>query len=580
MLLLPSRRSFRRPSGVPRLNLGSQFAPNLKGWFVPGPWGARNFAAVNPLELAVSGTVSIAGNPQGGLAAQVTASNSGYRATTPDGLKLQAYSANGGQGITLALWMRFLGTPTDLATLGGVSYNSTVGSPYYVYAMDTGTTRVPRYHASTNGGLLTITGSTVATGVDTLLVLIVRNTSPISIVGYQNGVQVASGSGSVTLQQYDSTSQVAIGDFWTTVGRNPNMLGWDMGIWAEEFSAGKVAALYDPATRWDLYWQPSRRAYFQVGGAGYTLTAGTGAFSLTGVAAGVTAQRKLTADAQSYTLTGVAASLSYGRTMTADVGAFTLTGVATGLTAARKLTADAQSYALTGVAAGLTAARSLSASVGAFTLSGVDAGLSYSGATGYTLTAAAGAFVLTGVAAGLVAARSLATSTASFTLTGNSASFSPTMEEFVDEWLRISRAYHVQAASYRKDDQTTEGNAAIADALSYRNLAVVADPTFTAPAWADERTPHAQYMAFYATFPDGGGASLSITDLIAQARQFHLDGITAKQQRSTTRAVAAWTKAYDALVAAHALDSTHAGSEWTTIDYDALITFYAAQGIP
>jgi lysophospholipase L1-like esterase len=59
---------------------------------------------------------------------------------------------------------------------------------------------------------------------------------------------------------------------------------------------------------------------------GYTLTAAAGAFTLTGVAAGLKATRVLTAAAGTFTETGRAANLLYGRKVAAGTGAFVLTG--------------------------------------------------------------------------------------------------------------------------------------------------------------------------------------------------------------------------------------------------------------
>lgn len=155
----------------------------------------------------------------------------------------------------------------------------------------------------------------------------------------------------------------------------------------------------------------------------YTMTAGTGAFTLTGVAAGLTAQRKLTAATGSFALTGVAAGLYAGRKLVADVGAFTLTGVAAGLLAVRKLVAEAGSFVLTGIDAALNKGVRMTASVGAFALTGQDAGLY----VGRKLTCTTGSFTLTGIDADLVYASgptnyTLTASCGVFTLTGIDAS--------------------------------------------------------------------------------------------------------------------------------------------------------------
>lgn len=138
------------------------------------------------------------------------------------------------------------------------------------------------------------------------------------------------------------------------------------------------------------------------GAASYTLVADRGAFTYSGVAAGLRAARKLVSAQGTYALTGQAAGLKRGLRIVSNQG----------------------SYSLTGNAAGVVAARKLSAAQGSYSLTGIDATLTYTpAAAAYTLTADAGSYSLTGVAAGLVAKRMLVASPGSYALTGRSAGF-------------------------------------------------------------------------------------------------------------------------------------------------------------
>lgn len=58
----------------------------------------------------------------------------------------------------------------------------------------------------------------------------------------------------------------------------------------------------------------------------YSLTAETGAFTLTGIAVGLVAHRLLALAVGAFTLTGVAVTFAYGKTLLASVGSFALTG--------------------------------------------------------------------------------------------------------------------------------------------------------------------------------------------------------------------------------------------------------------
>src|SRR5512139_1929991 len=155
-------------------------------------------------------------------------------------------------------------------------------------------------------------------------------------------------------------------------------------------------------------------------GGGYTLTAATGTFTLTGNATGLIAARSLTADRAQFTLTGNATGLNVGRKLTADFAAFTLTGYDAGLTysgGAAVLTAERGQFTLTGNATGLVAARKLTADAAALTLTGNAAALNY----GKTLTAARGQFTLTGQDVAFGRTYVLTADPAAFTLTGRDA---------------------------------------------------------------------------------------------------------------------------------------------------------------
>lgn len=131
----------------------------------------------------------------------------------------------------------------------------------------------------------------------------------------------------------------------------------------------------------DLYNSGNGRDYAYItGGASYTLAAAAGTFTETGVAAALTAQRRLTASAGSYALTGVATSLTLARKLTAAAAAFTHTGQAATLRAARSLTAGAGTFALTGIAATFRRALRLATEVRTYTLTGIAAVLDYSNA--------------------------------------------------------------------------------------------------------------------------------------------------------------------------------------------------------
>lgn len=75
--------------------------------------------------------------------------------------------------------------------------------------------------------------------------------------------------------------------------------------------------------------------------AAFALAAAAGSLALSGVDAGLGAQRLVTAAVGAFTFTGVSASVVAVRTATAETGTFSLSGNAAAITATRTLTASA-----------------------------------------------------------------------------------------------------------------------------------------------------------------------------------------------------------------------------------------------
>lgn len=215
---------------------------------------------------------------------------------------------------------------------------------------------------------------------------------------YLNGVQSASAALTGSVQR--NTGALLRSAFWN--GSAPNFRLYAAAVTNRCMGAAEVADKFGcVADAWANLFEPQRIWVPVSAAAGaYSLTAETGAFTLTGNAAGLAASRQLAAAAGSFALAGIDAGLKRGYPLIASAGTF----------------------ALTGQAAALKADRGLAAGAGAFTLTGIDVGLVYTPASGaYTLTADTGAFALTGSVAGLKAARKLAASAGSFTLTGQAA---------------------------------------------------------------------------------------------------------------------------------------------------------------
>lgn len=130
----------------------------------------------------------------------------------------------------------------------------------------------------------------------------------------------------------------------------------------------------------------------------FPINAEPGAYSATGAAATIVADRVSSADPGSYSISGVAAGVVAGRAISADPGSYALSGVAAGLVGPAFLAADPGAYAITGAPADLIAAYILSADPGSYSLSGVAAGP----IADRVLSADPGGYTLSGIVAGLL----------------------------------------------------------------------------------------------------------------------------------------------------------------------------------
>jgi hypothetical protein len=111
------------------------------------------------------------------------------------------------------------------------------------------------------------------------------------------------------------------------------------------------------------------------GGSGYTVTANTG----------------------TYVVTGSPASLLRGYRLVADSGSYAVTGQSANITRSRLLTAAAGSYSVTGQSATILKSKVLQSASGAYVVSGNNANIVYTPVSGgYTLTAESGSYSVSG----------------------------------------------------------------------------------------------------------------------------------------------------------------------------------------
>jgi hypothetical protein len=163
---------------------------------------------------------------------------------------------------------------------------------------------------------------------------------------------------------------------------------------------------------------------FEYRSTGYSMTAGSGSYTLTGQSAGLRPGRSVSAAQGSYTITGHAANLLRGLPLSAAQGSYLLSGQAAALALTRALSALQGTYSLSGQGATLLAGRQLAGGQGSYELAGQDASLNYTPAGAFTLSASYGTYVLTGQAAGLFATRRAVADQGTYSISGQAAALS------------------------------------------------------------------------------------------------------------------------------------------------------------
>ncbi len=162
----------------------------------------------------------------------------------------------------------------------------------------------------------------------------------------------------------------------------------------------------------------SAYATYTTSSSGYTLTADTVAFTITGIATSLLHNFLLSADKATFTITGIDTTISRGYNLALDTANFTLTGIDTLLAITRKLTATTTAFTLTGFDTAFSFTRRIVLETASFILDGKAVALIYNNLVNYILTADVGEFIQTGYETSLKVTRKIALETTSFSIVG------------------------------------------------------------------------------------------------------------------------------------------------------------------
>jgi hypothetical protein len=215
---------------------------------------------------------------------------------------------------TLNMWVNLESLPTSGQIYVLVDKESVAGTEGY------------KFFYQNNGGTLRFAVDINDGGAHTYAINHTLSTSTLYMVTltwsgasttmeiYVNGSSIGTVSTVATIS--DATADFRVG--WDdSAGRVFDGIIDELGVWSRALGSSEVTALYNSSNGLSYPFSTV-----------YTLTATTGAFTLTGVAATLTSQRKLTASAGAYTFTGIDATLTrpINYTFSTDTGIFSLVG--------------------------------------------------------------------------------------------------------------------------------------------------------------------------------------------------------------------------------------------------------------
>jgi len=215
-------------------------------------------AAPLPQDLAqgtiLTGTMDQRGfGGVGGSGFQFNASAEAMRCTAPGRLQLSP-------PLTIAARVVFTGTPNTV--IYGLTYNSTASDPFLGYALGINGTGKITYQTNLGlgpGSFQEAPGTTF-TPAAWVPYSIIAVLAPGSQDLYVNGSSVAS-HGTLTFSISYGTGPIqSAGEPIAAGSGNLNAIFYDGMIWNRALSATERAIL-DFQSPWDLYWQPSNRAY-------------------------------------------------------------------------------------------------------------------------------------------------------------------------------------------------------------------------------------------------------------------------------------------------------------------------------
>ena len=227
--------------------------------------------------LTENGTVDARNGPFGGGRASL------WDAGSTDYLENQSTPAATAVPLTMSCWFLAVDVTNYYALMAVLKYANAGTDDYFSLGANGTAAGDPVYAEVANGA--NYNGASSATGYT-------ANTWNLAVGGFESATSRwatcnAGSRGTNTTSRTPvaaSIDRTQLGSFVSQGGTFSPLNGqmFDARIYNRSISAAQNWALYDPATRWDLWYQPGRKLYSfaPAGGTNYTLTAAAGAYTV------------------------------------------------------------------------------------------------------------------------------------------------------------------------------------------------------------------------------------------------------------------------------------------------------------
>lgn len=255
-LRLPSRSGGSRPVGPIRINYSSSLSVGLQSWIEPNANSFLQDAAPLGLVATTTSSPTLQPHPVGGSTLRVTG-GSGF-SLPPSGL--------GNINAVGFCTMRFVMTPVTWPG-GFTAWMDDPGRLNSVFIDTSG-------NVSFDGNWLKSVNIANA-GTNPLTAglrwdIVVRGYNPLGGAtsayedGWLNGVLTGTGgAGGNAAPDFSSVTE-SFGNNPSGSGSNADCQWESVQQWNRLLTDEEIWRLYDPPTRWDLYWTPSNRTFFHV----------------------------------------------------------------------------------------------------------------------------------------------------------------------------------------------------------------------------------------------------------------------------------------------------------------------------